>query len=198
MDRVQPSRLTLALVSCCLVFIWFFTSHTQPLPVTHQPVTAASPAKLAGAYHEVLHDYQQYQGKLSVLHSQNAPHFVLFTAGLHPGTDIPWCPDCASARPVVRECVRQVAGALLEVEVGTREAWRDPNHPLKCAYFYNGYCGDKSGGGSWRLLYSECSCKRCSLTLQDPGYLVQRSVYHLSPTSQPLCTGPETAPHRAT
>mmetsp|Transcript_8703 Transcript_8703/g.23393 ORF Transcript_8703/g.23393 Transcript_8703/m.23393 type:complete len:189 (+) Transcript_8703:109-675(+) len=131
MDRVQPSRLTLALVSCCLVFIWFFTSHTQPLPVTHQPVTAASPAKLAGAYHEVLHDYQQYQGKLSVLHSQNAPHFVLFTAGLHPGTDIPWCPDCASARPVVRECVRQVAGALLEVEVGTREAWRDPNHPLK-------------------------------------------------------------------
>ncbi|KAF5829341.1 hypothetical protein DUNSADRAFT_16217, partial [Dunaliella salina] len=30
-----------------------------------------------------------------------------------------------------RDCVRQIAGALLEVEVGTREAWRDPKHPLK-------------------------------------------------------------------
>ncbi|KAF5843315.1 hypothetical protein DUNSADRAFT_17892 [Dunaliella salina] len=62
----------------------------------------------ANAYHEVLHDYQQYEGKLkSALHTQKAPHYVLFTAGLHPGTDTPWCPDCAAARPVVRDCVRQ-------------------------------------------------------------------------------------------
>lgn len=45
-------------------------------------------------------------------------------------------PENSLFLPCCRRCVHLVGGALLEVEVGTREEWKDPKHPLKCVEAY--------------------------------------------------------------
>eukprot|EP00798_Chlamydomonas_sp_ICE-L_P021656 gene21656-28672_t len=60
-----------------------------------------------------------------------APHYVLFTSGNRPNSDVPWCPDCALTLPAIRRVVHLVGGSLLEVDVGSLPEWKSPQHPLR-------------------------------------------------------------------
>jgi len=60
------------------------------------------------------------------------PQYILFTSDPDPekGGE-PWCPDCARCISAAREVVRDAGGTLLEVNVGPRPEWKDPDHPLR-------------------------------------------------------------------
>mmetsp|Transcript_953 Transcript_953/g.2942 ORF Transcript_953/g.2942 Transcript_953/m.2942 type:complete len:135 (-) Transcript_953:227-631(-) len=59
------------------------------------------------------------------------PHYVVFTADPDPDTGVLWCPDCARALPAARKLVAETGGTLLQVNVGDRPVWKDPNHPYR-------------------------------------------------------------------
>lgn len=59
------------------------------------------------------------------------PHYVLFMADPDPATGVSWCPDCVRCGPAVKEVMADKKAALLEVLVGPRQVWKDPQHPLR-------------------------------------------------------------------
>lgn len=59
------------------------------------------------------------------------PHYVLFTADPDPTTGVSWCPDCVRCSPAVKNVMADKKASLLEVLVGQRPVWKDPQHPLR-------------------------------------------------------------------
>mmetsp|Transcript_16147 Transcript_16147/g.34964 ORF Transcript_16147/g.34964 Transcript_16147/m.34964 type:complete len:201 (+) Transcript_16147:174-776(+) len=99
-------------------------------------------------------DVAAYKGLLPQLLSMPAPHYVLFTSGYFPGTDVPWCGDCAVNLPIIRAIVGNAGGSLLEVQAGSKNEWRSRSHPLRTdpdapiAYLPTLYHWSSSGGPS--------------------------------------------------
>ncbi|KAF6252451.1 hypothetical protein COO60DRAFT_522374 [Scenedesmus sp. NREL 46B-D3] len=60
-----------------------------------------------------------------------APHYVVFLADNSPETGVSWCPDCVRCGPAVKRVCAEQGASLLEVLVGQRAAWKDPQHPLR-------------------------------------------------------------------
>ena len=60
-----------------------------------------------------------------------APQFVLFVADDDPATGVSWCPDCVRSGPAVKGVMADKGLSLLEVLVGQRAEWKDPQHPLR-------------------------------------------------------------------
>jgi hypothetical protein len=58
---------------------------------------------------------------------------VVFLADNSPTTGVSWCPDCVRCGPAVKRVCAEQAASLLEVLVGQRQVWKDPQHPLRCA-----------------------------------------------------------------
>jgi hypothetical protein len=58
---------------------------------------------------------------------------VVFLADNSPATGVSWCPDCVRCGPAVKRVCAEQGASLLEVMVGERQVWRDPQHPLRCA-----------------------------------------------------------------
>eukprot|EP00963_Diacronema_lutheri_P005446 scaffold426_cov319-Pavlova_lutheri.AAC.23 len=58
---------------------------------------------------------------------------VLFTSGNNQDGK-PWCPDCRRVDPLVREAAAASGTALVEVQVGEVQDWKEitGKHPLKC------------------------------------------------------------------
>ena len=42
-----------------------------------------------------------------------------------------WCGDCVRGVPPTKAVIAAVGVSLLEIDVGDRAQWRDPNHPLR-------------------------------------------------------------------
>lgn len=59
------------------------------------------------------------------------PHYVLFMADPDPATGVSWCPDCVRCGPAVKGVMAEKKASLLEVLVGQRPVWKDPQHPLR-------------------------------------------------------------------
>lgn len=59
------------------------------------------------------------------------PHYVLFMADPDPSTGVSWCPDCVRCGPAVKNVMADKKASLLEVLVGQRAVWKDPEHPLR-------------------------------------------------------------------
>lgn len=59
------------------------------------------------------------------------PHYVLFLADDDPATGVSWCPDCVRCGPAVKRVCADKNASLLEVLVGQRPVWKDPEHPLR-------------------------------------------------------------------
>lgn len=59
------------------------------------------------------------------------PHYVVFLADADPATGISWCPDCVRCGPAVKAVMADKQASLLEVLVGPRAVWKDPQHPLR-------------------------------------------------------------------
>lgn len=59
------------------------------------------------------------------------PHYVVFLADNSPATGVSWCPDCVRCGPAVKRVCADQGASLLEVLVGQREVWKDPQHPLR-------------------------------------------------------------------
>lgn len=59
------------------------------------------------------------------------PHYVLFMADPDPATGVSWCPDCVRCGPAVKNVMADKKASLLEVLVGQRPVWKDPQHPLR-------------------------------------------------------------------
>lgn len=56
---------------------------------------------------------------------------MLFTADPDPTTGVSWCPDCVRCSPAVKNVMADKKASLLEVLVGQRPVWKDPQHPLR-------------------------------------------------------------------
>lgn len=74
------------------------------------------------------HDYKSF---IPQLLQSDAPHYVLFASDLDPETQQPWCPDCAMTGTAISKLVQWFGGSLLEVRIGTKTEWKDPNHPFR-------------------------------------------------------------------
>jgi hypothetical protein len=55
----------------------------------------------------------------------------VFLADNSPATGVSWCPDCVRCGPAVKRVCAEQGASLLEVLVGQREVWKDPQHPLR-------------------------------------------------------------------
>jgi hypothetical protein len=81
--------------------------------------------------HSISVPYTQLQQGLQQLTAMPGPHFVLFAADNDPATGVSWCPDCVRCVPAVHRVMADKQVALLEVLVGPRAVWRDPQHALR-------------------------------------------------------------------
>lgn len=86
----------------------------------------------AGALDPTPVDTETLDAGLARLISHPGPHYVFFNADpdAEKGGQA-WCPDCARCESVVRDEVAATGGTLLEVRVGPRPIWKDPEHPLR-------------------------------------------------------------------
>ncbi|KAG0212657.1 Thioredoxin domain-containing protein 17 [Mortierella sp. GBA30] len=58
--------------------------------------------------------------------------FVYFYASIDPATGKSWCPDCVRAGPIVEKQFSELDSVVLvDVPVGDRPTWKDPNHPYR-------------------------------------------------------------------
>mmetsp|Transcript_12729 Transcript_12729/g.46553 ORF Transcript_12729/g.46553 Transcript_12729/m.46553 type:complete len:517 (+) Transcript_12729:77-1627(+) len=58
---------------------------------------------------------------------------VLFVGSDEEGTGASWCGDCRRAAPLIERLARTRGCTLLRCEVGSRPAWKDPDHPFRMA-----------------------------------------------------------------
>jgi hypothetical protein len=75
--------------------------------------------------------YKEVEDGLKKLQQLPGPHYVLFTADPDPATGVSWCPDCVRCSPAVKRVMAEKKASLLEVLVGQRPVWKDPQHPLR-------------------------------------------------------------------
>lgn len=75
--------------------------------------------------------YTELEDGLKRLQQLPGPHYVLFTADPDPTTGVSWCPDCVRCSPAVKGVMAEKKASLLEVLVGQRPVWKDPQHPLR-------------------------------------------------------------------
>lgn len=121
-----------------LVFLAFMVALILVLCRRHLPISSGStPSKKditrdppLPRWHKVV-SYPQWRKELFPLLRQPRPHYVLFTANYKPGTETPWCRDCAKVLPIVRKLIGQIKGSLLEVQIGEKDEWHDMHHPLR-------------------------------------------------------------------
>jgi len=107
-----PGRVVVCIV-CDRGDRYLSTGVFAPPPPQHHSCSSANLDSTLEAYRQTLPD-------------QDGPLFVLFTA--------PWCPDCATALPVIDGlfATELVNGNLLRCIVSkTREEWKDDGHPLR-------------------------------------------------------------------
>lgn len=74
---------------------------------------------------------REYPSAVARLPAFPAPRYVIFIADPNPETGESWCGDTNRALPVARKLVREAGGTLLEVQVGSRPEWKDPQHPFR-------------------------------------------------------------------
>jgi len=61
----------------------------------------------------------------------NPKVLVLFVAGDDKDTGESWCPDCRIASPVIYSMIEGKGYTVIEVDVGDRPTWKDPEHVLR-------------------------------------------------------------------
>lgn len=77
--------------------------------------------------------YNQYEEKKETNDFKNL--IILFVANNDPETNQSWCPDCVVCKPVIEETLQKFEYneqiALVVVEVGQRDEWKNPDNPYR-------------------------------------------------------------------
>lgn len=84
--------------------------------------------------------------------------FLLFS-GTTDAAGKSWCPDCSRALPVIKTAVQQFAteaDAFVYVDVGDRNEWKTPSHPLRTRFQLTGVPTLLVYNTSQRLVEDQC------------------------------------------
>ena len=76
--------------------------------------------------------FENFMSKVSELEKQGKEVYCLFS-GTKDANGKSWCPDCVTAEPVVRGCLKNMpeAAVFLYCQVGERDYWKNKSNEFR-------------------------------------------------------------------